>query len=101
MMGVGSYCWAFVATPVRSPNSSASWVPGALRFLAFGMGVTNSARRRRSMSWWVGCPSASSSQWRVGYSYGELMIGWVKKLSAMGGSASRFAFPDYVQSSGE
>ena len=93
MMGVGSYPWAFVATPVRSPNSSASWAPGALRFLAFGMGVTNSARRRRSMSRWVGCPSASSSQWRVGYSYGELMIGCLKKLSGMGGSAPAFPLP--------
>ena len=87
MMGVGSYSWAFVETPVRSPNSSASWAPGVFRVLAFGMGVTNSARRRRSISRWVGCPSPSSSQWRVGDSYGELMIGLVKKLSAMSGSA--------------
>ena len=73
--------------PVRSPNSSASWAPGVFRVLAFGMGVTNSARRRRSISRWVGCPSPSSSQWRVGDPYGELMIGLVKKLSAMSGSA--------------
>ena len=43
-----------------------------------GMGEMNSARRRRSMTFRVGWPSSSSSQWRSGYAYGELRIGLSK-----------------------
>src|SRR5262249_35127989 len=47
----------------------------AFFFLGFGIGVTNLALRRLSTTSWVGCPVSSSSQCRVGYSYGELRIG--------------------------
>ena len=39
----------------------------------------NWAVRRASMMAPVGCPCASSSQWRAGYAYGELRIGRSKK----------------------
>ncbi len=41
----------------------------------------NDARRRSSRMRCVGCPSASSSQCRPGYSYGELRMGSLKKRS--------------------
>ena len=42
-----------------------------------------SDRRRASMRRLVGCPSASSSQCRPGYSYGELRIGRSKNCCSM------------------
>ena len=48
------------------------------RFFGFGIGVMNSARRRRSTICWVGWPDASSSQCRSGRVYGELSIGFSK-----------------------
>ena len=41
-------------------------------------GVMNSALRRRSLIRCVGWPVSSSSQWRAGYAYGELRMGWSK-----------------------
>ena len=39
----------------------------------------NSAGRRVSIIFWVGCPCSSSSQCRDGHAYGVLRIGFEKK----------------------
>lgn len=43
----------------------------------------NSPLRRLSTMRFVGWPAASSSQWHAGYSYGDVRMGWSKKLSVM------------------
>jgi len=65
--------------PAPSSNTSCPWAATALSLRGLGMGVMNCAGRRVSMIRYVGCPSASSSQWCAGYSYGELRIGCSKK----------------------
>jgi hypothetical protein len=75
MIGVGSYCCTAVETPAPSSKTSRSWALLRFCFFGFGIGVMNFATRRVSMICPVGWPSASSSQWRDGYSYGELRIG--------------------------
>ncbi len=66
MTGVGSYCCVAVETPAPSSKTSRSCPARRLCFFGLGMGVMNWAVRRASTIRPVGCPSASSSQWRAG-----------------------------------
>src|SRR5690606_20653538 len=79
MMGVGAYCCSSVDSPLPSSKMNCFGERVPFCFFGFGLGVMNRARRRPSMMRPVGCPSLSSSQWREGYSYGELRIGSLKK----------------------
>ena len=43
MIGVGSYCWSFVESPLPSSKTISCWPLRFLRFFGFGIGVMNSA----------------------------------------------------------
>jgi tRNA nucleotidyltransferase/poly(A) polymerase len=68
IMEVGSYCCSLVERPFPSSNTRLCCSDDVRCFLGFGIGVMNSARRRFSLIFWVGCPYASSSQCRPGAS---------------------------------
>ena len=75
MNAVRSYCCASVpsACAAASKRIVSCWMPFC--FFGFGTGVMNATLRRSRRTLFVGCPLASSSQWRDGYSYGEFRIG--------------------------
>ena len=75
MIDVGSYCCFFGREARALVEDELLLLGAALRFFGFGIGVMNSARRRRSIRFPVGWPDSSSSQCWRGYSYGELRIG--------------------------
>ena len=56
MIEVGSYCCSSVESPLPSSKTMSSCLAAPFRFFGFGIGVMNSARRRRSMIRCVGWP---------------------------------------------
>jgi hypothetical protein len=70
ILDVRSYACFSVVRPRPSSRTEVLLLRAPRRFFGFGIGVTNEARRRRSIRFPVGWPDSSSSQCWRGYSYG-------------------------------
>ena len=64
MIALRSYCWSLVSSLLAASSNTraACCSDRPLRLLGCGIGVMKSAGRRVPTIFWVGCPSASSSQ---------------------------------------
>ncbi len=67
MNAVRSYCWVSDSSACAGASKTIFCCP-CFCFLGLGIGVMNATCRRLSTTRFVGCPLASSSQWREGYS---------------------------------